>query len=236
MLHKIRSNLDMATPGSKVRLSPSALNVFLECQRCFWLEYNAEVHRPRGPFPSLPGGMDILIKKYFDAYRAVGKLPPEIEGKVVGELFRDPEILSRWRSWRSGLSYYDKESDAVLVGALDDCLVHEGQYIPADYKTRGFDLKEGGENFYQNQLNCYSLLLEANQLSQPSYAYLIYFIPREFKAGGSVNFSVEVKKIPTSPQEARTTFRAAVAVLRGPAPKAHTDCQFCSWGKSAIEA
>ncbi|MEK7554872.1 MAG: PD-(D/E)XK nuclease family protein [Patescibacteria group bacterium] len=226
----------MAGSNGKIRLSPSALNVFLECQKCFWLEYGADIHRPRGPFPSLPGGMDILIKKYFDSYRAVGKLPPEIEGKVNGELFNDPELLSKWRSWRSGLSYYDKECDAVLVGALDDCIVHEGRYIPADYKTRGFDLKEGGENFYQNQLNCYSLLLEANQLPQPSYAYLIYFIPREFKPGGQVNFSVEVKKIETSVEEARDTFRAAVGVLKGPTPKSHGNCQFCAWGKSVVEA
>jgi len=179
--------------------------------------------------------MDILIKKYFDSYRAVGKLPPEIDGQVDGELFPDPEVLSKWRSWRSGLSYYDRDSDAVLVGALDDCLVHEGYYIPADYKTRGFELKEGGEYFYQNQLNCYSLLLEENKLPQPSYAYLIYFIPKELKPGGQVNFSVEVKKVSTSSADARATFRAAVASLRGDAPVSHSDCQFCSWGRSVIE-
>ena len=136
----------MAKSNEKLRLSPSALNIFLECQKCFWLEYGANIHRPRGPFPSLPGGMDILIKKYFDRYRAVGKLPPEIEGQVKGQLFADTELLSKWRSWRSGLSYYDREADAVLVGALDDCMVDEGKYIPADYKTRGFDIKEGGAN------------------------------------------------------------------------------------------
>ncbi len=221
--------------NGKIRLSPSAMNVFLECPKCFWLEYRENIHRPRGPFPSLPGGMDILIKKYFDSYRAVGKLPPEIEGQVKGQLFPDPEVLSKWRSWRSGLSYYDRDSDAVLVGALDDCIVDGSYFIPADYKTRGFELKEGGESFYQNQLNCYSLLLEENKLSQPSYAYLIYFIPREFKAGGQVNFSVEVKKVSTSIEDARKVFRAAVAVLRGACPESHSECQFCSWGRSVVE-
>jgi CRISPR/Cas system-associated exonuclease Cas4 (RecB family) len=226
----------MAKSNGKIRLSPSALNVFLECRKCFWLEYGANVHRPRGPFPSLPGGMDILIKKYFDRYRAVGKLPPEIDGKVDGALFADPEVLAKWRSWRSGLSFYDKEVDAILVGALDDCIVYEGKYIPADYKTRGFDIKEGGESFYQNQLNCYSFLLEANQLPQPSYAYLIYFIPRELKGAGLVQFSVEVKKVQTSPEDALATFRAAVEVLKQPIPPSHTNCQFCSWGRNvAIE-
>ena len=178
--------------------------------------------------------MDILIKKYFDRYRAVGKLPPEIEGQVKGELFADVEVLSKWRSWRSGLSYYDKEGDAILVGALDDCMVDEGKYIPADYKTRGFDIKEGGESFYQNQLNCYSLLLETNSLPQSSFAYLIYFIPREFKASGMVQFSVEVKKVQTSTENALKTFRAAAALLRKPMPASHSECQFCSWGRNVV--
>jgi len=222
----------MSKSGEKIRLSPSALNVFLECPKCFWLEYGAGIHRPKGPFPSLPGGMDILIKKHFDSYRAVGKLPPEISGKVIGQLFQDLELLNKWRNWRSGLSYYDKDSDAVLVGALDDCLFDNGAYIPMDYKTRGFDLKEGGESFYQNQLNCYSFLLEANNLPQPSYAYLIYFIPKEVKAGGQVNFAIEVKKVITSALDAKKTFQRAAALLREAMPLAHNDCQFCAWGKS----
>lgn len=221
----------MATANGKIRLSPSALNVYLECPKCFWLEYGAGIHRPKGPFPSLPGGMDILIKKYFDSYRAVGKLPPEIAGQVEGDLFADLEVLNKWRNWRSGLSYYDKETDAVLVGALDDCLVHNGRYIPVDYKTRGFDLTEGGESFYQNQLNCYSFLLQANDLPQPSYAYLAYFIPREVKVGGDVRFSVEVKKVKTMTDQALKIFKTAATLLRGPMPESHSACQFCGWAK-----
>lgn len=226
----------MPKTNDKIRLSPSALNIFLECQRCFWLEYAAGIHRPKGPFPSLPGGMDILIKKYFDSYRAVGKLPPEISNQVTGMLFPDVEILNKWRNWRSGLSYYDKNLDAVLVGALDDCVVDGGAHIPLDYKTRGFDLQEGGENFYQNQLNCYSFLLEASGLKQPAYAYLAYFIPREIKTGGNVFFSVEVKKVATNIHDAKETFEKAVALLREPMPEAHSKCQFCSWGRNLAEA
>ena len=52
------------------------------------------IHRPRGVFPSLPGGMDNLIKKYFDTYRLQNKLPPEIDGKVEGVLMADLEARS----------------------------------------------------------------------------------------------------------------------------------------------
>src|SRR3989338_6659737 len=54
----------------QIMLSPSALNLFLECARCFWLEKVKKIKRPRGIFPSLPGGMDRIIKTYFDSYRS----------------------------------------------------------------------------------------------------------------------------------------------------------------------
>ena len=48
------------------KLSPSALNLFLNCPKCFWLDRNKGKKRPRGIYPSLPGGMDAVIKNYFD--------------------------------------------------------------------------------------------------------------------------------------------------------------------------
>ncbi len=214
-----------------IRLSPSSLNLFLECPRCFYLEQKEGLKRPRGPFPSLPGGMDIAIKKYFDRYRLRGSMPLEIKGKVDGELFPDSEVLDKWRNWRTGLRYDNQELGAALVGALDDCLVHEGRYIPMDYKTRGFDVKEGGESFYQNQLDCYTLLLEANDLPAAGFAYLIYYIPREVGEGGMVRFSVEPHKVATNAARALKVFRDAVSFLRGPLPtECRTVCEFCRWG------
>lgn len=213
-----------------MRLSPSTLNLFLECPKCFWLQLKADKHRPQGPFPSLPGGMDILIKKYFDGYRLRGELPPELEGKVDAALFPDIEVLNKWRNWRTGLAYTDEETGAVLSGALDDCLVKDGFSIPMDYKTRGFDVKEGGESFYQNQMNCYSFLLGKNGMRESGYAWLVYWIPKEISAGGMVRFEIVTKKVMTDAEAALRTFRAAVALLNGPMPQAHSGCSFCSWG------
>jgi len=59
-----------------LRLSPTTgLSLFKECPRCFWLHFNKNVHRPRGIFPSLPSGMDLVIKNYFDRYRSMGQAP-----------------------------------------------------------------------------------------------------------------------------------------------------------------
>src|SRR3989344_4933328 len=85
------------------RVSPSKIGELLECPRCLWLFYREGLARPDGIFPSLPGGMDGILKAYFDKYRDTGKLPPEIAGKVEGKLFTDAEQLNQWRSRFGGL-------------------------------------------------------------------------------------------------------------------------------------
>lgn len=227
----------MKSKDGVIRLSPSTLNVFLECPKCFWLEHVKDIHRPRGIFPSLPGGMDLLIKKYFDRYRNVGKLPPELEGKLDGaELFTDQELLNKWRNWRSALAYQDPESGAVLSGMLDDLGVQPAKnlFVPLDYKTRGFDVKEGGENFYKNQLNCYGLLLRENGMKPAGHAFLLYYIPKEVAEKGMTRFDVVPKQVEIDPNEALKVLRGAVSLMKGPMPASHSECAYCSWGNDFI--
>ncbi len=223
-------------PDSLIKLSPSTISLFMECPRCFWLQFNKNIHRPRGIFPSLPGGMDGVIKKYYDSYRKTGKLPPEIEGKVTGKLFDDEKLLKSWQSNWEGLTYQDKELDAVLKGVLDDCLVENDLYIPLDYKTRGYELKEDTSSYYQHQLDMYCFLLVKNGYKAASFAYLVYYYPREVKENGRVEFEVEPKKLDTDIQRAEKLFQDAVACLKGPEPKHHSDsvCEFCNWGFEAF--
>jgi hypothetical protein len=213
----------------KIRLSPSALNLFLDCPRCFWLEKNKGIIRPRGIFPSLPGGMDLVIKKYFDEYRIKNELPPEINGRVNGKLFQNKSILDKWRNWRStDLCYEDKSLNAVLSGALDDCLVEDNSYIPLDYKTRGSELKEDPRKYYQTQLDCYCLMLEASGYKTKGLAYLLYYWPIEVQENGMVKFHVEPIKIETNIESAKKIFKDAVILLSSELQKASVGCEYCS--------
>jgi len=215
--------------NSKIRLSASALNLFLECPRCFWLEKNKGIKRPRGIFPSLPSGMDSVIKTYFDTFRVKGDMPPEIKGKMRGELFSDIPILDKWRNWRkSDLCYEDRESNTILVGALDDCLIEDGFYIPLDYKTRGYKLKENPARYYQNQLDCYCLMLEYSGFKTKGLAYLLYYWPEQIQQNGIVRFHVEPIKIETNIESAKKTIKNAAKLLYSPMPESNPDCEYCS--------
>ena len=156
------------------KLSPSKLNLFLDCPLCFYLQEKEGVKRPAGIFPSLPSGMDLVLKKYCDKFR--GDLPPELKGKVEGVLLPDKALIDKFRNWRT---FSFEEEDAMMYGAMDDCLKHEEYIIPVDFKTRGFDLKEDTSDYYQNQLDCYCLLLDKNGYKTKGIAFLIYYLPEE---------------------------------------------------------
>lgn len=219
-------------PAKPIRLSPTTgLNLFLECPRCFWLHYNERLRRPQGPFPSLPGGMDLVIKTYYDRYR--GSLPPELVGKVRGVLVPDHSTMDRWRNWRTGLEYRDERRQAVLFGALDDCLVDNGQYLPLDYKTRGSAPRPGdSERYYQMQLDTYALLLSENGYPAGGEAFLVYYFPTAASEEGRVKFSVQPIRLVTDPERARRTFEKAIETLRGKIPSKHTACLYCLWSET----
>jgi len=96
------------------KLSPSRLNLFFECERCFWLRVNEGVERPSGPFPSLPSGMDREIKNHFDRFRSKNETPPEIkDADIEARPLNDRNFLEKARSWRTEPKWRDHATGAV---------------------------------------------------------------------------------------------------------------------------
>jgi len=227
-------------PEKSIRLSPSKLNVFRECPRCFWNAEVADVSRPRGPFPSLPGGIDLRLKDYLEAYR--GKLPPELRGKVPGILFKDPVLLRKWRNWRTGLGYYDPALDVEVIGALDDVLQDGEVMYPLDYKTKGASPKDDGSQYYQTQLDVYQLFLASAKYKVAGKGYLVYYWPMtisavEMPAGAEamvpdyvrITFGLKVFALESSADRAKETIEKAVKCIRGPQPDPSDTCEYCNF-------
>ena len=159
------------------KLSPSSLNLMHECQRCFWLTQHKVWSRPASVFPSLPSGMDSILKKHFDKFCEKGLLPPELcdNKECKGcKLFDDVELLNTWRSNFKGISYSDKEGN-ILHGAVDNLLVKGKKIIVLDYKTRGFPVKEDTHEHYVPQMEIYNFLLRENGYSTEDYFFLLFY-------------------------------------------------------------
>jgi len=210
---------------NQVTLSASTLKLYLECPRCFWLLRNKGIERPRGPFPSLPTGMDLVLKRYFEIYRRRGTLPPLIDGKLKGTLIK--EGLS--------LAFTDAQLGARLSGKLDDCLILEdGTHAPLDHKTRASAPGDVSytETYYKFQMDVYSLLLERNGHPISRSAYVVYYYPLDGTLHEGFPFGVAIHCVATDPERAYDVFRAARQLLAGPLPPSSAACEFCLWLKT----
>ena len=212
------------TDDEAIKLSPTGLNLFLECPRCFWLANIKGIKRPFGIFPSLPGGMDGVLKAYFNEYRGQDVLPPLVEGKLEGKLMNPlPKTLFM----------KDDELKAILLGKLDDALdFGDGTFAPLDHKTRGYPPKEEILAPYQVQMDTYDLLMEANKYPTRHVAYLLYYHPTTGTLHEKFPFVLTLKPVPTNPERAMQIFRDAVNLLRSDEmPVPSNTCEYCGWAK-----
>ncbi len=213
------------------KLSPSSLSLMKECPRCFWLGQHKVWNRPASIFPSLPSGMDSILKIHFDKFRDKGELPPELcdNGECKNmKLFDDKEKLKIWRSNLKGISWTDKERN-VLHGAVDNLLVKGKKLIVLDYKTRGFPCKEDTHEHYQNQLDIYNLLLRKNSYDTEDYSFLLFYVPKEVLSTGEVIFDTTLKKMNVDVKNAEEIWERAIKLLEGECPTLSKgkECEWC---------
>lgn len=213
------------------KFSPSSLKLLKECPRCFWLTFRKGIKRPIGIMPSLPNGMDILLKKHFDRFMELGKLPPEISHLDGCKLFDDAELLKVWRNNFKGIQWKDADGN-VLRGAVDNILVKGKKLIVLDYKTRGFPVKEDGHEYYIDQLALYTFLLQKNGYSTEDYAYLLFYHPTHIHENGAVDFQADLVRVDVDVVKAEAIVAGALSVLGGEEPGANEKCGYCGngWG------
>jgi len=212
-----------------MQLSATTLKLFQECPRCFWLHLNKRIERPRGPFPSLPSGIDRVLKTYFDAYRKQGRLPPLIDGKLEGKLATSALTLG----------FDDGPSRARLWGKLDDCVILPDERLaPLDHKTRAAAPADVAytQKYYQFQMDVYTLLLERNGHRTSRTAHVVYYYPVEGVLHQGFPFAVTVHTIATQPERAYQVFTDACRCLAGPLPPCGEACEFCRWADARAVA
>lgn len=212
-------------------ISPSSLKILEECERCFWMQIIKKITRPSGPFPSLPSGVDKLLKEHFDRFMEKGELPPELKknGASGYKLFSDKALLDVWRSNFKGIQFKDETSGIMLRGAVDNLLVKGEKLVVLDYKTRGFPLKEDTAHFYQDQINLYNFLLRKNGYQTEDYGYLLFYMPEKVLETGEFLFKTELVKMNVNIQHAEELFKKAIKILTNEIPTNSPSCAYCAW-------
>ena len=216
-----------------LKLSPSSLNLYLECPRCFWLRFNKKIYRPEGPVSTLPRGLDYTLKNYYDSFRKKG-LPPELQGQVPGTLVKDEEKIKEMRKTNFG---FQVSGEVWFGGALDEALeLPNGSIVPLDNKSKGFPPKESHWT-HRTQMSGYSLILREKGVKTENLAFLVYwfFNHKKMDSKNPLSFNVAVEEVKTNPDEIKEKILEAAAALGGAMPepgqksglKSDELCSFC---------
>ena len=212
------------------RLSPRALNLYSECSRCFVLDRREGIKRPSGPFPSLPGGMDSVLKRHFDSHMKAGTMPPGLEdiGAAGHRLFSDEEKQNLWQG--EGLSWENENGDS-LEGKVDYILERDGKLVVLDFKTRGWPLKTH-PHYYQAQVDIYNYLLEKIGFETEDHSLLLFYYPLDIQQGGLVDFGKQLVKMAGGGTDVQRLFDGALRTLRRASlPRPSKDCGFCGYAQ-----
>lgn len=206
-----------------IKLSPSTINLFCDCPRCFYLELKKLSSRPRGIFPSLPIGIDRTLKIYFEKFRTEGKLPAELSS------ISDAKLAV---GLPKQLKYIDDLLSADLRGNLDECFeFSDSTFAPLDFKTRA-SKTDKLITAYQNQMDIYTFLLEKSGRATRKVAYLVYYFPESVE-GGDFKFGIDIKEIATNMDNGYRLFERSVEAIRSDTvPPANPECEYCNFEKS----
>lgn len=161
------------------KVSRSKIELFMQCQRCFWLDVRLKITRPSSPPFQINKAIDELFKKEFDTYRAAKKPHPLMTDNQIKAVPYQHADLDKWRHNFTGVVHLHEPTNLHLFGAVDDIWVtDDGQLIVVDYKATAKDkevsLDADWQQSYKRQMEVYQWLLRQNGFTVSPTGYFVY--------------------------------------------------------------
>ncbi len=237
-------------PGQKevFKVSRSKIELYMQCQRCFWLDVRLKIKRPSGPPFQINKAIDELLKKEFDTYREKKQPHPLMLDNQIKALPYQHKDLDKWRHNFTGVTYEHKGTNLHIFGAVDDVWVNEdGQLIVVDYKATAknseITLDADWQIGYKRQMEIYQWLLRQNGFEVSNTGYFVYangrmdldgfndrveFVTKVIEYVGDDSWIERIVNEMKKCMESDTMPPVGLAVMGG-------DCEFCMYAKQRTE-
>ena len=234
------------------KVSRSKIELFMQCQRCFWLDVRKKIKRPSSPPFNINKAIDELFKKEFDGYRAKGEQHPLMkDNNLDGILPYQHTDLDKWRHNFTGVVHLHEPTNLHVFGAVDDVWVdNDGALIVVDYKATAkkqpvTSLGPEGtwQDMYRSQMEIYQWLLKQNGFEVSDTGYFVYATGSQDKDGfhdvvefethvfphhGSSDWVEDVLKKMKTVMDSDDMPVVGTAAMGGP-------CEFCMYARSRTE-
>ena len=228
-------------------ISRSNIELFTQCQRCFWLEARQGIKRPSGPPFQINKAIDELFKREFDTYRAQKKPHPIMVQNGVEAVPFAHKQLNTWRNAFKGIRTQHAATNLEIFGGVDDVWANAaGELIVVDYKATAKDkevtLDADWQQSYKRQLEVYQWLLRQNGFTVSDTGYFVYanavFDGDVFN--DSLTFITKLIAHTGSDSWIEPTLVQMKEVLEGSIPPVGDsimggECEFCSYARSRTQ-
>ncbi|PIP73859.1 MAG: hypothetical protein COW88_00635 [Candidatus Lloydbacteria bacterium CG22_combo_CG10-13_8_21_14_all_47_15] len=230
-------------PGGKTpfKISRTKIELFLNCNKCFYLDRRFGVSRPSFPAFTLNSAVDALLKKEFDIHRVKKEAHPLMTEYGIDAVPFQHEKMDEWRENFKGVQYLHEPTNFLVFGAVDDIWVTpEGELMVVDYKATSKDEKPNLDGFwqqaYKRQMEVYQWLLRKNGFRVSNTGYFVYVNGRRDNEAfdGKLEFDVDVIPYTGDDSWIETALAGAKKTLENDiVPEPADECEYCEYRKAA---
>jgi len=235
------ANLFNSSISGPFKLSPSKIDLFLECPRCFYLDRKLGVARPRGfPF-TLNSAVDYLLKKEFDIHRAKNQAHPLMKTYGIDAVPFEHPKLNEWRHNFTGVRFLHEPTNFLVFGAIDDVWKNKNDELHiVDYKATAknekVNLDADWQISYKRQMEIYQWLMRGNDFKVSDTGYFVYANGRKDAVAFDAKLEFDVDIIPYTGNAdwIDDTLMEIKKTLEGEKiPEAAANCEYCAYRQKA---
>ncbi len=216
-------------------LSRTKLELFLDCERCFYFDRRLSVPRIDEYAYTLNLAVDALLKKEFDSYRNVCEPHPLMLQRGIDAVPLFHPSLADWREASKGIRILHEESGFIVHGAVDDIWKERnGDIAVVDYKCAS-RLPQDGNSVrpsYRRQIEVYQWILRKMGYRVSSNAYFVFAVPDRSRHAfqDTLHFSSSIVRLSGNDswvEDAVVAARKCLELPKPPAPSAR--CPWCAF-------
>jgi len=235
---KKTKNLYGTNGGAPFPISRSAIDLFLECRRCFYLDKKLGLARPSMPGWALNSAVDQLLKNEFDILRKNGETHALMKKYGIEAVpFNHPDFPI-WQNSFRGASVIHKKTNLRIYGAIDDIWINEKKqeiYV-VDYKSTStvqeISLDDEYKKGYKKQMEVYQWIFRQMGFKVSKIGYFVFANAMKNlpKFDGKLEFEVSIVSHKGDDSWVEPTiFEIKKCLESNKIPLPNEDCKYCAY-------
>ncbi len=242
--YKPRRTRNIFDPKSSepFRISRSKIDLFMNCQLCYYLDARLGVGRPPGfPF-ALNSAVDTLLKKEFDTHRIKKRAHPLMSAYGLKDVIPfSHEDMDLWRTNFKGITHLFEPVNFLVTGAIDDIWVNsKNEIIIVDYKSTSKEekvtLDKEWQIGYKRQMEVYQWLFRRNGFTVSSTGYFVYCNGKTDREAFDAKLEFDIDLIPYTGNDEwveKALIEMKKCLTSEKLPKPAAECDYCAYRKAA---